>query len=152
MEFYRGYVTGNLMLDLALLAWLAAQVLKVLLHYVFQGKSDFSLLLKSGGMPSSHSAFVCALAVSVGILYGWSGPLFALAAGMAVVVMYDACNVRWSTGEQAKALNELLSSMKELPEGLQGRRLKEALGHTPFQVLMGALLGIAVGCLALLCR
>ena len=72
MEFYRGYVTGNLMLDLALLAWLAAQVLKVLLHYVFQGKSDFSLLMKSGGMPSSHSAFVCALAVSVGILYGWS--------------------------------------------------------------------------------
>ena len=71
---------------------------------------------------------------------------------MAVVVMYDACNVRWSTGEQAKTLNELLSGMEELPPQLRGRRLKEALGHTPFQVLMGALLGIAVGCLALLRR
>ena len=152
MEFYRGFVTGNLMLDLALLAWLLAQVLKVLLNMAFQGKSDFSLLLKSGGMPSSHSAFVCSLAVSVGILYGWSSPLFALAAGMAAVVMYDACNVRWSTGEQAKALNKLLSSAVQLPEELQGKQLKEALGHTPFQVLMGALLGIAVGCLALVLR
>ena len=71
MEFYRGYVIGNLMLDLELLAWLLAQLLKVLLNYAFQGKSDFSLLLKSGGMPSSHSAFVCALAVLQDALPGY---------------------------------------------------------------------------------
>ena len=76
--------------------------------------------------------------------------MFALAAGLAAVVMYDAFNVRWSTGEQAKALNQLLGSLEDLPPDLKGRRLKEALGHTPFQVLMGALLGISVGLLTLL--
>ena len=146
------FLTGNLILNLSILAWAVAQVLKVIVVLFQKHKLDWRFVVSGGGMPSSHSAFVCALAVSVGILYGWSGPLFALAAGMAVVVMYDACNVRWSTGEQAKALNELLSSMEQLPESLQGRRLKEALGHTPFQVLMGALLGIAVGCLALVLR
>ena len=151
-QTYRGFLTGNLMLDLAIVAWFAAQVLKLLLQLAVERRSDLRSILKSGGMPSSHSAFVCALAVSVGILYGWQSPYFALAAGLAAVVMYDACNVRWSTGEQAKALNELLSGMEDLPEGLRGRRLKEALGHTPFQVLMGALLGIAVGCLALVFR
>lgn len=64
--------------------------------------------------------------------------------------MYDAFNVRWSTGEQAKALNQLLGSLEDLPPDLKGRRLEEALGHTPFQVLMGALLGISVGLLTLL--
>ena len=100
-------------------------------------------------MPSSHSAFVCALAVSVGILYGWQSPYFALAAGLAAVVMYDACNVRWSTGEQAKALNLLLEDLERLPGELEGKRMKEALGHTPFQVMMGAVLGVAIGLLAL---
>lgn len=70
--------------------------------------------------------------------------------GLAAVVMYDAFNVRWSTGEQAKALNRLLASLDELPEDLKGRKLKEALGHTPFQVLMGAFLGVLIGMLALL--
>lgn len=86
----------------------------------------------------------------MGIAYGWHSPLFALAAGLAAVVMYDAFNVRWSTGEQAKALNQLLGSLEDLPPDLKGRRLKEALGHTPFQVLMGALLGISVGLLTAL--
>ena len=86
----------------------------------------------------------------MGILYGWRSPMFALAAGLAAVVMYDAFNVRWSTGEQAKALNRLLASLDELPEDLKGRKLKEALGHTPFQVLMGAFLGVLIGMLALL--
>ena len=149
---YQGFLTGNLMLDLAISAWFAAQVLKLLFQLAVERRSDLSTILKSGGMPSSHSAFVCALAVSVGILYGWHSPYFALAAGLAAVVMYDAFNVRWSTGEQAKALNLLLGSLEQLPAELEGRRMKEALGHTPFQVLMGALLGVAIGMLALVLR
>ena len=150
MEHYQGFLTGNLMLDLAITAWFAAQMIKVLTDLAIRSKSSLSALISSGGMPSSHSAFVCALAVSMGIAYGWHSPLFALAAGLAAVVMYDAFNVRWSTGEQAKALNQLLGSLEDLPPDLKGRRLKEALGHTPFQVLMGALLGISVGLLTLL--
>ena len=146
---YQGFLTGNLMLDLAIAAWFAAQLIKLLLQLAVERRSDLRAALKSGGMPSSHSAFVCALAVSVGILYGWQTPYFALAAGLAAVVMYDACNVRWSTGEQAKALNLLLGDLERLPPELEGKRMKEALGHTPFQVLMGALLGVAVGLLAL---
>ena len=110
-QTYWGFLTGNLMLDLAIVAWFAAQVLKLLLQLAVERRSDLRSILKSGGMPSSHSAFVCALAVSVGILYGWQSPYFALAAGLAAVVMYDACNVRWSTGEQAKALNLLLEDL-----------------------------------------
>ena len=142
-------LTGNLILNLSILAWALAQVLKVLLVLITKHRWDWKHILSSGGMPSSHSAFVCALAVSVGILYGWQTPYFALAAGLAAVVMYDACNVRWSTGEQAKALNLLLGDLERLPPELEGKRMKEALGHTPFQVLMGALLGVAVGLLAL---
>ena len=138
MEHYQGFLTGNLMLDLAITAWFAAQMIKVLTDLAIRRKSSLSALISSGGMPSSHSAFVCALAVSMGIAYGWHSPL------------YDAFNVRWSTGEQAKALNQLLGSLEDLPPDLKGRRLKEALGHTPFQVLMGALLGISVGLLTLL--
>ena len=150
MELYRGFLTGNLILDLAISAWFAAQLIKVLIELAIRRKSSLSALISSGGMPSSHSAFVCALAVSMGILYGWRSQMFALAAGLAAVVMYDAFNVRWSTGEQAKALNRLLASLDEPPEDLKGRKLKEALGHTPFQVLMGAFLGVLIGMLALL--
>ena len=151
-QTYRGFLTGNLMLDLAICAWFAAQVLKLLLQLAVERRSDLRSILKSGGMPSSHSSCVCALAVSVGILYGWQSPYFALAAGLAAVVMYDACNVRWSTGEQAKALNLLLEDLDRLPAELEGKRMKEALGHTPFQVLMGAVLGAAIGSLALVLR
>ena len=71
---YQGFLTGNLMLDLAISAWFAAQVLKLLFQLAVERRSDLSTILKSGGMPSSHSAFVCALAVSVGMLYGWRSP------------------------------------------------------------------------------
>ena len=78
MEYYRGFLTGNLMLDLAITAWFAAQVIKVLIDLAIRRRSSWSALISSGGMPSSHSAFVCALAVSMGIAYGWHSPLFAL--------------------------------------------------------------------------
>lgn len=152
MGEYQGFLSGNLSLDLAILGWFLAQVIKVLLELCLRGKSSLETMFGSGGMPSSHSAFVCALAVSIGILYGVRSPMFALAAGFAAVVMYDAFNVRRAAGQHAKHLNELMQALIKkgitLDSGFQ--LLKESLGHTPFQVLMGALLGCGVGCLSLL--
>ena len=144
-----GFLTGNLPLDLAVLAWFAAQLIKTLINLARGQGLAWRRVLGSGDMPSSHSAFICAATASIGQICGWRDPLFSLSAVVALVVMYDACNVRWSTGEQAKALNLLLGDLERLPPELEGKRMKEALGHTPFQVLMGALLGVAVGLLAL---
>ena len=137
-----GFLTGNLVLDLGILAWFLAQLIKFILGFVIHRKLNPEILLSSGGMPSSHSSFVCAMTTGIGVLYDWKSPLFALAAGLAAIVMYDACNVRRAAGENTKVINDLLAHLDQLtPE----RALKEILGHTPLQVAAGALLGVAVG-------
>ena len=141
------FLTGNLILNLAILAWAVAQVIKFVVVLVTEKRLDWRHIVSSGGMPSSHSAFVCACAASVAYLYGWSSPLFAIAASMAIVVMYDASNVRRAAGEQAKILNYIMEHWTEMKPAIFGKELKEFLGHTPFQVLMGGLLGISVGLL-----
>lgn len=142
------YHMGNLILVLAASAWAVAQVLKAVASLVRLHRLDFRQLVSSGGMPSSHSAFVCACASATGTLYGWSSPLFAIAAVLAIVVMYDAANVRKAAGEQAKILNYMMEHWTEMRPALFGKELKELLGHTPVQVFAGALLGILVGLLA----
>jgi len=139
------FLTGNLILNLAILAWAVAQVLKVFVVLFTKCKLDWHYIMASGGMPSSHSAFVCACASSVGFMYGWSSPLFSIAAVVAIVVMYDAANVRKAAGEQAKILNYIMEHWTEMKPAIFGKELKELLGHTPFQVLMGGLLGVAIG-------
>ena len=139
------FLTGNLILNLAILAWAVAQVIKFVGGLVTEKRLDWRHIVSSGGMPSSHSAFVCACAASVAYLYGWSSPLFAIAASMAIVVMYDASNVRRAAGEQAKILNYIMEHWTQMKPAMFGKELKELLGHTPLQVFMGALLGIAVG-------
>ena len=148
MEYYQGFLTGNLPLDLAIVAWAAAQLLKGLLTTALQRRLDWRAFTGSGGMPSSHSAFVCALAFSLGSLYGWRSPLFAIAVCFGAVVMFDACNVRRAAGEQAKVINYLLGHLDQISPELAEKALKELLGHTPLQVFMGALLGGALGLLA----
>lgn len=152
MELYQGFLTGNLPLDMAITGWFTAQVLKGLIQTALHHRFDWRTFIGSGGMPSSHSAFVCALAVSLGGLYGWRSPLFALAACLAAIVMYDACNVRRAAGEQAKVLNHLLHYLDQFTPDVAEKALKELLGHTPLQVLMGALLGSGIGALAWLTR
>ena len=139
------FLTGNLILKLAILAWAIAQILKFIVVLISEGRMNWRSMLSSGGMPSSHSSFVCACASSVAYLYGWSSPLFAIAAVVAVVVMYDASNVRRAAGEQAKILNYIMEHWTEMKPAMFGQELKELLGHTPLQVLMGALLGIGIG-------
>ena len=137
-----GRVTGNAILDCALLAWLVAQVVKVLLEWILNRSFQWKRFVSSGGMPSSHSAFVVACTTAIGRLYGISGPLFALSVVVSAVVMYDACNVRRSAGDTARLVNQLLTAENFADD------LKIIMGHTPFQVAVGAALGLAVGFLA----
>ena len=126
-------------------AWAAAQVLKLLIATAVYRKFDITYLTTGGGMPSSHSALVCATAVSCGMIEGFDSPVFSVAVVVAFIVMYDAAHVRRETGEQAKVLNYILHNWEEFkPEDFE-QDLKELIGHTPLQVAVGAVLGIAVG-------
>ncbi len=122
-------------------AWAIAQSIKIILTYIIDKKLDWSRLVGTGGMPSSHSALMMALSVSVGKYYGFDSPMFAIALIMAFVVMYDAAGIRRAAGGHARILNKIMHQYQIGEEN----RVKELLGHTPFEVSMGALLGIVVG-------
>ena len=146
---YVDLLTGNLILNLSIIAWAVAQVLKVIVVLVQKRRLDWRFILSSGGMPSSHSATVCAMVVATGRYCGVTSTEFALAAVVSIIVMYDAMGVRYETGEQAKLLNRMFNEWMDqgvnaLPF-LGGKKLKEMVGHTPIEVLTGAVLGIALG-------
>ena len=143
-----GMLTTNPIIDCALLAWFLAQLIKVILEMVLARRLDMRLFVSSGGMPSSHSALVVACTASIGKLHGIQGPAFALSVILSAVVMYDACNVRRSAGDTARLVNQLLAHVEKLAAEDFADDLREVMGHTPLQVLMGALLGLGVGLLA----
>jgi uncharacterized protein len=130
----------------AILAWAIAQILKVGVVSVRKRHLDLRVLAETGGMPSSHSAIVAALATSVGRLNGVTSDTFAIALIFSIVVMYDAQGVRRAAGLQAAILNRLVDDLMA-QRGIQETRLRELLGHTPVEVLVGAALGIVVGLL-----
>lgn len=137
---------GNFPLIAALLAWLSAQVIKLILTFVFC-REDFSLsiLVASGGMPSSHSATVCALTTGIVLTEGVGSVAFAISAVLSFVVMYDARGVRRSAGEQAKKLNDIILHLSDNNEDFEpDDTVREILGHTPLQVVVGAALGVIV--------
>lgn len=143
-----GDVLQNRVLIVALAACVLAQVLKLLFELVRHGKINVRVLVETGGMPSSHSALVTALACGIGQTLGWASPAFAVTAVFAVIVMYDAAGVRQAAGKQAKILNQIIDELfQEKPE-FNEDRLKELLGHTPFQVIVGSILGFVVACVA----
>ena len=131
----------NPTLRTSLFAWLVAQLLKVLVDSVRSRRLDLSKIGSAGGMPSSHSALVACLAVSIGIRHGFNSDLFAIALIFAVVVMYDATGVRRAASIQARILNQIID---ELFQGhpISEERLRELLGHTPVEVFIGAAIGI----------
>ena len=137
-----GMLTTNPIIDCALLAWFLAQLAKVILEAVLLRKLDLRLFVSSGGMPSSHSALVVSATVAIGKHCGFSGPAFALAVVLSAVVMYDACNVRRSAGDTARLVNQILAHVEKLTAEDFADDLREVMGHTPLQVLMGAQLGI----------
>ena len=142
-----GMLTTNPVVDCGLLAWFLAQLIKVLLEAVLARRLNLRLFVSSGGMPSSHSALVVACTAAIGKLEGVQGGVFALSVIVASVVMYDACNVRRSAGDTARLVNQILAHVEKLTAEDFADDLREVMGHTPLQVLMGALLGLGVGLL-----
>lgn len=138
------FTFGNQILFFSVLSWLVAQMTKGIIQLVTEGRVTLRRCLASGGMPSSHSAMVTCCAATTGILYGFGSSMFAIACVMAIVVMYDACNVRRQSGEQAKAINLILENWNNMTPELQALRLKVLLGHTPLQVILGALIGLLI--------
>ena len=136
---------GNQIFMSAALSWLIAQILKTIIHLVFNREFMAERLVGSGGMPSSHSSTVCALATASFLKFGVGGYEFAISAILALIVMYDARGVRRETGIQAKILNEMMQLFQDMGSDMPPReKLKEFVGHTPLQVLIGAILGIAI--------
>ena len=140
-------LTGNRLIDCALIAWLLAQVIKVVLELLVNRTFDVRRFVSSGGMPSSHSALVVACTTAAARTEGLASPLFGVCVVFSLVVMYDACNVRRSAGDTAKLVNQLLRHVEKLTAEDFADDLKIIMGHTPLQVLVGALLGLAVGLL-----
>ncbi len=123
-----------------------AQLIKTVIYSICRKKIVWSMLLNTGGMPSSHTSSMIALSTSIGLISGFDSIHFAIALTLSAVVMYDSAGVRRSAGQQAMALNHLLNELAE-DHKLKGIKLKEDLGHSPREVFAGALLGILVSIL-----
>ena len=136
-------MTANEVLQAAFLAWLVAQVMKALLFWLESRRFSVERLLGAGGMPSSHSALVVALLTGVGLREGWSSTLFAVTFVFAAIVMYDAAGVRRAAGKQARAINRIVTELAA-NKPVREEHLKELLGHTPFEVIVGAIMGILI--------
>lgn len=138
---------NNKYLYVPLIVWFCIQLFKVIYDLITTKKLNFKRMMGAGGMPSSHSAVVTCLATLMGKYEGVDTPIFAMSVVFAMVVMYDAAGVRRAAGKQARLLNKIV----ETP-GLSGvqvqEKLVEVLGHTPLQVIVGAIIGIVVGILA----
>ena len=139
-EIFAPLIGWNPPLALALLAMMTAQGFKFIRSFFRRNRPDFTRLIGTGGMPSAHSASVTALAVGVGLSEGWGSPVFGLAAFFALITMYDATGIRRAAGRQARILNQLAEGLREHHK-LDLERLAELLGHTPLEVLVGALYG-----------
>ncbi len=146
MQFFRDMIQNHVLVA-AMVAWAIAQLAKVILYTVVNKEFKFERLVGSGGMPSSHAATVCALMVSAAKQFGAGSFEFAISFVLAAVVLYDARGVRLETGKQAVTITAIIDhflkegTIIELPE----LELKELIGHTPFQVLIGGVMGIGIG-------
>ena len=139
----------NFPLVMAVIGWCTAQFMKlVITFFANREECSFSTLFSSGGMPSSHSATVCALTTAVALEEGFASPLFAITYILSFIVMYDAMGVRRSAGEQAKTINQIIQHLFDEKQFPIDTTVKEILGHTPFQVIMGAAIGIVIPIIA----
>jgi acid phosphatase family membrane protein YuiD len=127
-----------------LVAWTIAQTAKVIIYSIREHRLNLRVLAVTGGMPSSHSAIVMGMTTAVGKYAGINSPQFAIALIFSFVVMYDAAGLRRAAGRQAAILNRLVEDLVNM-RGVQEAKLRELLGHTPVEVLAGAILGVAAG-------
>lgn len=134
---------SNKVVVAAIIGWLLGQSLKFPLEYLHNKRWDWTIMFSSGGNPSSHSSLVTAVALTIGFVDGFDTSLFALAASIGLIVIYDAAGVRRQAGIHAERINEIMSNFLE-SRHFQENDLKEMLGHTPFQVVSGVLLGTLI--------
>ena len=138
-------IITNKVLIIPLCSWALAQLLKVIIILIQKKQLDLRYLVVSGGMPSAHSAVVTGLATSVALIQGFGSVAFGISAILALVVMYDAAGLRQSVGKQSIVLNRILRELRlRRPVIELGRDLREFIGHTQFQVIIGGLLGVVV--------
>ncbi|KAJ1392459.1 hypothetical protein SESBI_35821 [Sesbania bispinosa] len=145
-------IFANYPLISAFVAFTLAQSIKFFTTWFKERRCDLKQLLGSGGMPSSHSATVTALTAAIGLQEGFGGPLFATALVFACIVMYDATGVRLQAGRQAEVLNQIVYELPAEHPLAESRPLRELLGHTPLQVIVGGLLGLLTATTIILLR
>lgn len=133
-----------IILAAAATAWFIAQAIKMILSFIENKQIDWSLATASGGMPSSHTAFVIAATTMIGKTEGMESSMFALAVVLSIVVMYDAMNVRRAVGHMGQTLNQIINNINKSGK-VNVENVKEILGHSPLQVLAGLVLGLVVG-------
>lgn len=134
-------IFSNLPLIAAVTGWAIAQIVKVPLHFIRTRRWNWSLLLRAGGMPSSHSALVAGLAHSLGLLYGFNSANFAIGFVVAMIVIYDATGIRRQAGKHARIINRIITDLAS-GHPLKQETLLEVLGHSPLEAVIGTLLGI----------
>lgn len=141
MHGLEGLLSNEILLC-CLVAWFAAQALKIPTYWLVEKKLDWSRFFGSGGMPSSHTAFVVSLAIMVGATEGFDTALFAATATLACIVMYDATGVRRETGKQAEVLNEIIRNVFIDGKPITDEEFKELVGHTKVEVAGGFVVGV----------
>lgn len=148
---------SNPLINVAVVSWCAAQILKTSIHLFKHGEFKKERLSGAGGMPSSHSAVTCSVLLTSYLIYGFSSPIFAMAFVLALIVMYDATGVRWAAGLHAKAINYIVEYLgdentkdkDQLKEMIP--KLNESLGHRMIEVVCGALFGFAISLIGYFC-
>jgi len=136
---------SNQILIISICTWAIAQIIKVIVALMQEKRLIWHFFITSGGMPSAHTATVCALATSIAMIMGFGSIYFSIAAVLAVIVMYDAAGVRQSVGQHSVVLNRIIKEFSFKSTKLEWEKeMREFIGHTPFQVFVGALLGIFV--------
>ena len=135
--------TGYEVISAGILSAFFAQIIKFIIFTIRSKKINFKIFTTTGGMPSSHSAGVMAVSTAVGIIEGFSSVMFAIALGYSLVTMYDAAGVRRAAGKTAACLNRMMDDFYNHDVQAIGGKLKELLGHTPMEVIMGAIFGVA---------
>lgn len=155
-------ILDNYPLIIALLSMFFAQLIKLPINFIMNNKFEPMVIFNNGGMPSSHSAFVSSLATAIGFEYGLDSPYFAIAAVFALITMWDAAGIRYQASKHAQVLNILIHDFQNVVEHVKyksknhvalkdalGPPLKELLGHKPFEVLVGSILGITIALILL---
>jgi acid phosphatase family membrane protein YuiD len=139
-------ISQNKIFTVTISVWIIGQGIKMVINLLRGKRFNFRWFIGTGGMPSSHAAGVAALATSCGLEYGYNSGVFALAAVFAMVTMFDAQGVRRQAGEQAEVLNRVIDDMYWHKQ-VEVARIKEFVGHTPIQVLVGSVLGFSLAVL-----